>query len=118
MIPHLDRVRDLGCCICGHEAQAHHVRGGSIADIGIHAGMGQKNSDWLTIPLCLYHHTGGAGIHTVGVRGWEAAYGLQTTHVDATAKALGLDLWELSKKRQAVRGYKRHSKILPRSVVA
>jgi hypothetical protein len=82
--------------------------------MGIHAGMAQKNSDWLAIPLCIYHHTGKAGIHSVGVRGWEAAYGKQRSFVDAIAKALGLDLWALSVKRKAVRGYKRSAKLVPR----
>jgi hypothetical protein len=57
---HLARVRALGCCICSGSASAHHIRTGQ--------GMGQKASDYETIPLCHYHHQGSEGIHTLGTK--------------------------------------------------
>ena len=111
---HLDRVRALGCCICGQPAHAHHARGGSITQAGIHAGISQKNSDWLAIPLCPHHHTGKAGIHTIGVRSWESLYGPQKKWVDHTANLLNLDLWLLAAQPPKRCRYKRLAKILPR----
>ena len=54
-------VADLGCGMCrrmgqpGTPAQLHHPRAG--------VGMAQRQSDWLVIPLCQYHHTGSKGWH-------------------------------------------------------
>ena len=47
------RVADLGCIVegCGAEAMLHHPR--------FCAGMGQRSSDWLVIPLCPDHHQNG-----------------------------------------------------------
>jgi hypothetical protein len=51
---HMGRVAALGCYLCrelGHgptPAQVHHVREG--------LGMGQRASNWLTVPLCDRHH--------------------------------------------------------------
>jgi hypothetical protein len=53
---HMGRVAELPCCICGaHGVHVHHVREG--------VGMGQRQSDWLTIPVCPSCHTGPKGIH-------------------------------------------------------
>ncbi len=49
---HLAEVRSRGCCVCGSpEADAHHLR-----VIGEQRGLGIKNSDLFTIPLCRKHH--------------------------------------------------------------
>lgn len=51
---HMGRVAELGCYLCRElgygptPAQVHHVREG--------LGMGQRASDWLTVPLCDRHH--------------------------------------------------------------
>lgn len=56
-----NEVADLGCGMCrrmgqpGTPAQLHHPRAG--------VGMAQRQSDWLVIPLCEYHHTGSKGWH-------------------------------------------------------
>ena len=49
------RVADLGCIVCGAPAMLHHPR--------FCAGMGQRSSDWLVIPLCdrRHHQNGGLG---------------------------------------------------------
>lgn len=57
-------VASLGCFVCrviGYgetPAQVHHVRAGS-------AGMSQRPSHWLTVPLCERHHANYSkdGIH-------------------------------------------------------
>jgi len=52
----MGRVAELGCYLCRElgygptPAQVHHVREGQ--------GMGQRASNWLTVPLCAQHHTG------------------------------------------------------------
>ncbi|QGH72737.1 MAG: RecA-dependent nuclease [Podoviridae sp. ctQNx1] len=50
------RVAELNCCCCGaYGVHVHHIREGQ--------GMGQRASDWLTIPLCPDCHTGPSGVH-------------------------------------------------------
>ena len=72
---YLNRVAALGCVVCRNlgygatPAQIHHIRHG--------AGMGQRNSDLLVIPLCPSHHTdGGKGVAIhAGQQAFEALYG-------------------------------------------
>lgn len=70
---YLKRVRELPCCVCGttEAVHAHHIIGHS------EGGMGMKASDYATMPLCAYHHTGKMGIHTVGYSIWEEKHGSQ-----------------------------------------
>ena len=56
-----DRVANLGCIICGDPAHLHHPRTG--------VGTGQRNSDWLVIPLCPGHHTEGTTFMSPSVHG-------------------------------------------------
>jgi len=63
---HMDRVAALGCLLCGQPAQLHHVREGQ--------GMSQRASNFLVVPLCEPHHTGSAGLHGLGSRGFERRY--------------------------------------------
>lgn len=63
---HMDRVAALGCLLCGQPAQLHHVREGQ--------GMSQRASNFLVVPLCEAHHTGSAGLHGLGGRGFERRY--------------------------------------------
>jgi hypothetical protein len=77
-----DILSQLGCCICRQPPQIHHL-------IGIkYRGMGQKADDVFTIPLCLYHHTGPEGIHTLGKRAWEAKYGFQDDWLEETERRI------------------------------
>jgi hypothetical protein len=46
---YLKWVRTLPCAVCGSPAEPHHLRLGF-------AGIGQKSSDCLCIPLCRIHH--------------------------------------------------------------
>lgn len=71
---HLGRVAGIGCILCRHlgtpgtPAQVHHLREG--------VGAAQRQSDFLTVPLCLPHHTGPEGLHGLGVRGFYTRYKL------------------------------------------
>lgn len=58
---HLSRVASLGCVICRRlgmsdtPAEIHHPR--------FAAGMAQRASDFLALPVCAEHHRGPRGIH-------------------------------------------------------
>jgi len=72
---HMGRVADVGCIVCWEQlaqyvpAMVHHIRDG--------AGLSQRSSDWLTLPLCHNHHQGYDGIHSIGTRAWEGRYGTE-----------------------------------------
>lgn len=73
-----DALVELGCCICGRPPQIHHL-------IGVkYRGLGQKADDHLTIPLCLDHHTGKDGIHSIGKKTWEEKFGTQEFLLEVT----------------------------------
>lgn len=83
-LEHLNRVRELPCCICGMEpSEAHHIRDGQV-------GMGQKASDYEAIPLCfICHRVGPYSIHHMGTRAWEEWIGKsQRDFMDETLKRL------------------------------
>lgn len=71
-----NKIIGLGCSICARPAEIHHLTG---------AGMGIKSSHYDTIPLCPDHHRlGGYGVAIhAGKKGWERAFGLQETHLEA-----------------------------------
>jgi len=52
---YMGRVAELGCIVCSSPACVHHIREGQ--------GMGQRASNFLTIPLCFEHHQGSLSIH-------------------------------------------------------
>ena len=73
---HLERVRGLPCCICDAWGMAQHTP--TEAHHVIHGRHSQRRTpDRMAIPLCHYHHQGGAGI--VGVHSspaaWKALFG-------------------------------------------
>ena len=78
---YLRLVADLGCCICGGQAVAHHITGGGIGR------MGGKESDFMTLPLCERHHTGDEGVHRDWAA-WERMYGRQVTHISRTVEKI------------------------------
>ena len=61
---HWQRVAELGCLICRHRpATLHHCHGASMLELPWqNPGMGQKQNDWLVIPLAPDYHTGRFGI--------------------------------------------------------
>jgi hypothetical protein len=87
---HLSRLAGLGCILCrylgtpGTPAQIHHLREDQ--------GAAQRGSDWTAVPLCEPHHTGPAGLHGLGRRGFEARYRLSELDLLAlTIEALERD---------------------------
>lgn len=69
------KVVELGCIICGGQAEIHHKTG---------SGMGLKSSNRDVIPLCPVHHrTGNYGIAIhAGVLKWEHIHGTQTELIE------------------------------------
>lgn len=74
---YLNRVASLGCIVCKNlgygvtPAHVHHIRTGK--------GMGQRASNYETIPLCPTHHQhGGHGVAIhAGQKTWEANFGTE-----------------------------------------
>lgn len=66
---HLSRLVELGCVICGRQAEVHHILTG--------VGMGQRASNYDALPICPDHHrNGGHGVAIhAGKRTWEENYG-------------------------------------------
>ena len=53
---YLNKIASFECVNCGtHPVEIHHLREG--------VGMAQRNSDFLTVPLCPECHRGPRGIH-------------------------------------------------------
>lgn len=85
---YMGRVAALGCLVCrqlgyGHTpAQVHHIKE--------ECGAGQRQSNFLVIPLCPAHHTdGGPGIaYHAGFRQFERMYGTELDLLAATIEAL------------------------------
>jgi hypothetical protein len=68
-------LSEHGCSVCRQPAEIHHL-------IGLkYSGMAQKAEDTMTIPLCVNHHRGAEGIHQIGQKTWEEAYGEQEHHL-------------------------------------
>lgn len=89
---HLERIRKMGCLVCGARASAHHVTG--YAD-----RMGRfSRSHKLIVPLCGIHHQIIWGpkesVEALGHRGFFYTYG-----IDLLAEAKRL--WAESEERQA-----------------
>lgn len=79
---HLDRVSELGCAVCGSPAGIHHPR--------FAAGMAQRASHFLAIPLCPDHHqNGGHGVALhAGQETFERMYGSEAELLAATIEKL------------------------------
>ncbi|HUW75266.1 MAG TPA: Ref family recombination enhancement nuclease [Gallionella sp.] len=81
---HLDKVASLGCIVCRiiHHvftpACIHHLTGIK------YRSTGKKASNFHVIGLCHNHHQGHQGVHTMGMRPWEAAFGTQEYLLDYT----------------------------------
>lgn len=97
---HWSRVAALNCCISNQpNPSIHHVHGGSMRDIKLHKGLGQKTSDWLVIPLHpRYHYDGPDAIDGGGitVREWEEKYGTQLEFLEMVCRRLGVDVFALA----------------------
>jgi len=77
---HLNNVASLSCAVCGDTAvEVHHKTG---------AGMGLRASHFETMPLCVNHHRGQEGIHTIGRKQWEELYGTQDDLIQWTQQQI------------------------------
>lgn len=91
---HWSNVNDLGCIITGNPfCELHHCFGGSMRDIGIHKGMGQKVSDWLVIPLSAELHRGKDGVHS-GVLTFEKIFSTQYQFLCDVSDMLDVDVFK------------------------
>ena len=83
---HMDRVAALGCLLCrrlgyhGTPAEVHHLRTGT--------GAGRRAGDTETIPLCPEHHRGNTGLHGMGRKAFERAYGVTELELLAETRAM------------------------------
>lgn len=85
---HMARVAALGCCVCRQlgygptPAQVHHIKE--------ECGAGQRQSNYLVIPLCPQHHSdGGPGVaYHAGFRQFERLYGTELDLLAATIESL------------------------------
>lgn len=81
---HMQKVAGLGCILCRHlgmgntPAEVHHLKE--------ECGVSQRQSDFITAPLCPEHHRGASGIHGLGRRAFERTYRL--TELDLLAMTL------------------------------
>lgn len=97
ILAHEKLLRELPCMASGSERDItlHHVHGGSMKDIGLHVGGGQKASDWLQIPITMYKHIGNYGIDGgLGVITWEQANGTQLDMLKRVCVLLGVNVFE------------------------
>jgi hypothetical protein len=80
------KLKNIGCIICGHYPEIHHLTG--LA----YRGKGQKADDVFTIPLCQKHHTSGGhgvAIHA-GKQAFEEKYGTQEELLEKTNRLLDI----------------------------
>ena len=88
---YLNRVVSLGCIVCKNlgygetPAHVHHIRTGK--------GMGQRASNYETIPLCPAHHqNGGHGVAIhAGQKTWEANFGAELELLEQVKMELSND---------------------------
>lgn len=77
--PLCERVRKMPCCVCGKPgpSHAHHVSGGTLRRDYLPDGTGNVT------PLCFDHHTGSAGVHTLGPETFRARFGVDLSAIAA-----------------------------------
>ncbi len=81
---YMAKVAGLGCILCRHlgygqtPAEIHHLKE--------ECGAGQRQSDFITVPLCSEHHRGASGLHGLGRKAFERTYRL--TELDLRALTL------------------------------
>ena len=77
---HWNRVANLGCILTGRPAEIAHCHGGSIKLLGseFRPGWGQKQNDWLVIPLAPeLHRIGPDSLDGGSVDAWEVRWDSQ-----------------------------------------
>lgn len=65
---HMDRVAQLPCVICSTSpVEVHHAG----------TGAGGRKNHMKVLPLCVNHHRGAQGIHTIGRKVWRELFGTE-----------------------------------------
>ena len=64
-------IIEQGCCICGNDAEIHHIKGSSFKHNKTAIG------NWYVLPLCPEHHRLGAINVTQNKAHFEAIFGSQ-----------------------------------------
>ncbi len=100
---HEKNLRQLKC-IVSHRTPVtlHHCHGGSMKEVFINPGMGQRACPYLQIPLHANYHIGEFGIDTgMGTTGWvaewERTFGRQIDHLTEVSGLLGYDVIQSAK---------------------
>ena len=114
---HFGNVAALKCAVCQQGATIHHCHGGSMVDwfgAEMSPRWGQKQNDWLVIPLCGKHHYGEDGIDTgmgniKGVCEWESHFGLQVYHLIQVDSMLPYSIWEMAGLPNPTNAYDSHA---------
>ena len=84
-------IRKFPCVCCGE------ARGIETAHFGPH-GIGQKSSDYLTLPLCQEHHrTGKHAYHKMAPADFATVHGIDIEALQGYFQRV----WEMRKKRAA-----------------
>lgn len=89
---YLSEVSRMGCAICRRlglgrmPAEVHHQRTGT--------GAGRRASNRDVAPLCPEHHRGNTGLHGMGRKAFEDAYGVTELElVEETRRSLETLAW-------------------------
>lgn len=65
---HISRLVEMGCLICGMDAEYHHIHSDGFQRLLRDHRYGA--------PLCPGHHRGNAGIHSLGHHAFTEQYGI------------------------------------------
>ena len=75
---YMARVAEIPCLVCGEtEVELHHVR-----------RFGETRKVSQVVPLCVYHHRAGGGIHHLGQKKWEREFYSQDELLEMTKERL------------------------------
>lgn len=77
-----NRIRALGCIICGQPAAIHHCGTGS----------GGRKDHSKVLPLCHTHHQGLDGIHTLGRKLWQERYGTEEELIERVNNLINITI--------------------------
>jgi hypothetical protein len=94
---HWTRVAALGCILTGRDAEIAHCHGGSIKLLGseFRPGWGQKQNDWLVLPLAPeIHRIGPDSLDGGPVDQWEQVWDSQLRLLLELSWQLGYSVYE------------------------
>lgn len=97
---HEAALRRLPCVVSGTDQNItlHHCHAGSMVDAGFSAGMSQKATWPLQIPVTADYHIGDHNPEAMGMRTWEGKFGKQIDHLTTVSEWLGYDVVALARE--------------------